>query len=300
MITCIGEILIDQFIDEKGNISNNIGGAPFNVAVSIARSGVNSSFVGAVGNDELGDFLIRNTKSLGLNNLEIKQLKEYQTTIAKVTLDNGERSFKFIRHLGADYHLSFPLPKFVYQSNIVHIGSLMLSENEGRDFIKKLIKELKKRKILISFDVNYREDIFKGEKDITGIFKEVIKDVDILKISEEEIDIFSKEYINSLTDKLVCISLGGKGSMYQYKDMKNIIPSIKVKPVDTTGAGDAFFGAVLSQIEQYHLNELNKEILDKAFKYANIVGALTTLGKGAIDPIPTKEEALNNISKETL
>lgn len=295
MITCIGEILIDRFQDENGT-SDNIGGAPFNVAIAIKRSGGKSSFYGAVGKDELGMFIKKETSKLGLDNLYVNELDNHPTTIALVTLNNGERSFKFIRDNAADYQLSFPLPSFIDESNIVHIGSLMLSEEIGREFVDKLIKYLKERNILISFDINYREDIFKGRKDIADIYKHVIDQIDILKISDEEIPIFGEEYINSLKNKLICLSLGSKGSEYRYNDMKGFVPSKKVKPVDTTGAGDAFFGGVLSQIDGYRLEELNKCILNDAFRFANGVGALTTLGKGAINQIPTKEEVIKFIN----
>ena len=295
MITCIGEILIDRFQDENG-ISDNVGGAPFNVAVAIKRSGGNSSFIGAVGKDELGLYIKKETSKLGLDNLYINELDNHPTTIALVTLNNGERSFKFIRDNAADYQLSFPLPSFIDESNVVHIGSLMLSEERGREFVDELIRYLKERHILISFDINYREDIFKGYSDIASIYKHVIDQIDILKISDEEISIFGEEYINSLKNKLICLSLGSKGSEYRLNDMRGSVPSKKVKPVDTTGAGDAFFGGVLSQIDGYRLEELNKCILNDAFRFANGVGALTTLGKGAISPIPTKEEVIRFIN----
>ena len=230
MITCIGEILIDQFRD-NGSISNNIGGAPFNVSVAIKRSGGSSSFVGAVGKDELGRYIKEETSKLGLDNLYIDELDNHPTTIALVTLDNGERSFKFIRDNAADYQLSFPLPDFVKESNIVHIGSLMISEEKGRNFVDELIKYLKERNILISFDINYREDIFKGCNDVRDIYKHVIDQIDILKISDEEISIFGEEYINSLKNKLICLSLGSKGSEYRLNDMVGFVPSKKVLDV---------------------------------------------------------------------
>lgn len=297
MITCIGEILIDRFIDENGAL-NAVGGAPFNVCVAVKRSGGHSSFVGSIGDDELGELIYNYANKMGLDNLYLNKYKEYKTTIAQVKLVNGERSFTFIRDNGADYHYSLPLPEFVYQSNIVHFGSLMLSEEIGRSFIKQMIKELKRRGVLISFDINYREDIFDAVDDVKNIYKEVIEEVDILKISDEELNIFVKDYIYSLKNKLICTSLGSKGSEYQYNSLKGFVPSYKVKPVDTTGAGDAFFGAVLSYIDGHKLEELDKEYLDEAFRFANAVGGLTTLGKGAIDPIPNKETVIEYLKSK--
>ena len=298
MVTCIGEILIDQFVEGDKAI-NAIGGAPFNVAASIKRSGGHSSFLGSIGEDKEGKLILEEASKLNLDNLYLNRFKEYKTTIAQVKLIDGERSFKFIRDNGADYHFNLPLPKEIYSSSIVHLGSLMLSEEVGRSFIKELIKELKKRHILISFDINYREDIFKGIPNVKDIYKEIIKDVDILKISEEEISIFGEDYISSLNDKLICLSLGNKGSSYRYNSLKGIVPSIKVKPIDTTGAGDAFFGAILANLDGHNLFELDKEYLIKIFGFANVVGALTTLGKGAINPIPYKEDVLEFIKTHT-
>ena len=96
--------------------------------------------------------------------------------------------------------------------------------------------------------------------------------------------------INLSQHALVCVSLGNKGSKYIYKGLTNKIPSIKVKPIDTTGAGDAFFAAILMNLDGVNSNEWNKELLDKIFKFANIAGALTTLKVGAIDSLPSSEE----------
>ena len=60
--------------------------------------------------------------------------------------------------------------------------------------------------------------------------------------------------------------------------------SIKVKPVDTTGAGDAFYGTVLALIDAKSAN------YEDILRRGNIAGALTTLKRGAIDAIPTSEE----------
>ena len=168
MITCIGEILIDQFVEGDKAI-NAIGGAPFNVAASIKRSGGHSSFLGSIGEDKEGKLILEEASKLNLDNLYLNRFKEYKTTIAQVKLIDGERSFKFIRDNGADYHFDLPFPKEIYSSSIVHLGSLMLSEEVGRSFIKELIKELKERNILISFDINYREDIFKGIPNVKDI-----------------------------------------------------------------------------------------------------------------------------------
>lgn len=289
MITCIGEILIDRFINES-NVIDKVGGAPLNVAVSIIRCGGQASFVGSVGNDELGDYILKKSQDYKLTNVSINKLEGYDTSIALVTLNKGERSFKFIRDNGADYHLPLPLPSFVFKSNIVHISSLMLCYEEGRNYIHKIIKILKKEGICISFDVNYRKDIFLNQKEAIEIYKDIINEIDILKISEEELILLGEDYINSLRNKLICISFSNEGSKYIYNDIEGYLSSFKVEVKDSTGAGDAFFGYILSSIDGKNLSNLKKEELDNIFLKANAVGALSVTKLGAIDSIPYKEE----------
>ncbi len=297
MIALIGEILVDMIGREVGGVfsyERRVGGAPFNVAISINKLGGKASFVGAVGNDLMGTFLIDYVKKSGLEHSYVAKILDRNTTMAFVNLDkNGERSFSFFRKHTADYALNYPLPSFVKEANIVHLGSLMLSEDGLLDFMLKVIDEAHSNGQYVSFDVNYRSDIFKDENEAINKYKKIIELVDIVKFSEDEVEIFSQDYLNSLSNKLLCISLGEKGSLYRYNSLTNQVPSYKVKPVDTTGAGDAFFGAILAQLDGLKLNELDKITLDKIFSIANITGSLNTLGYGAVDNLPTKEEVLS-------
>ena len=161
MILSIGEILTDNFIDESGKTTLP-GGAPFNVACNIKTFNGDVAFMGAIGNDEDGRLLEKFAKAK-LDNLYLEVLSNKSTSQAIVTLKDGERSFKFNRSTGADYCLSLSALKKIDLSEIkiVHIGSLMLSEKEGYDFFFEAIKYIKNNsKCLISFDVNYRDDIF--------------------------------------------------------------------------------------------------------------------------------------------
>lgn len=301
MVLCVGEILVDMIaVSDNGNISyqRKAGGAPFNVACAISKFGGKSSFVGSVGNDTVGSFLQAFIKKQNLTNYYLYQHQKRNTTLAFVDLDSdGERSFCFYRKNTADYILpKIPL-NMIDEATIVHIGSLMLSEAEGIEYAKELIKIAKEKGKLISFDVNYRTDIFPNTEYAINVYKEIIESSDIVKFSEDEVEIFTQTYIDTLKDKLLCISLGKNGSLYQYQNLKGIVSSIKVKPVDTTGAGDAFYAGILSNISEINKENWNEDVFRNAFLFGNICGALNTLGKGAIDNLPSKEEVLEVMSK---
>lgn len=302
MILCIGEILADMIGAVKdGSVwyERKAGGAPFNVACAAKKFGAEVKFAGSVGNDLIGDFLINFANAQKLDGVMIERDGNRNTTLAFVELDeNGERSFCFYRKNTADYNLPYISQARLAEANIVHIGSLMLSEKDGFEYAENIMKRARAQGKLISFDINYRTDIFKDKESAVRTYKEIIKYADIVKFSEDEVEVFTENYINSqLGDKLVCISMGGKGSKWQFKGKSNLVPSIKVKPVDTTGAGDAFYGGVLSQLDKIHSSLWTEEKLDEIFSFANVCGALNTLGRGAIDSLPEPEAITRAMGK---
>lgn len=291
MILCVGEILADMIGTEKDGsfyYERKAGGAPFNVACAAAKFGADTAFIGSVGDDLIGDFLIGFAKDNSKAKTYIQKTPDYNTTLAFVELSgNGERNFCFYRKNTADYRLP-KIPADVWkEADIVHVGSLMLSEKEGLAYALDLAKKAKEEGKTVSFDVNFRSDIFRDTPSAVREYKKVIALADIVKFSEDETGIFGADYIkNDLGEKLVCISLGGKGSMWRYRGNSEKVPSIAVKPIDTTGAGDAFYGGVLSVLERSGGKARDEKTLNEALKFGNVCGALNTLTRGAIDGLP--------------
>ena len=298
MILSIGEILLDIFVDGE-NKKVFPGGAPFNVACNIAHfNNDDVAFYGAVGNDDYGEFLMR-FASNNLSHPYIEVSKKYHTTEAIVTLVDGERSFRFNRDLGADYHLNIDTLKICDLSNvkIVHLGSLMLSKKEGRKFFDEAVKYFRQFKdIKISFDVNYRDDIFTGEEEAKKVFLEALTKVDIIKFTSEELELLTgkqdiKESLDELlSDKQIAVITLGKGGSVFYSKNKYIkVESHPMKPVDTTGAGDAFYSYFLYELDKGLAISDDSKIKEALFK-ANIVGGLATQKQGAVDVVPSNNE----------
>ena len=299
MLICVGEILVDIF--ENGKERNSLpGGAPFNVACNALLYTNKVSFIGTVGDDENGHMLIDVASKKGFTNPQIKVHKERYTSKAIVSLDNGERSFHFERDFGADYALDiddFDI-SLIKDEDIVHIGSLMLSFESGRSYYHSLIQKIRKySKAKISFDINYRDDIFPNPTFAKEVFLNALKEADILKFSEEEISLFSsqkdillalKEILNK--DQIAVVTLGSKGSLYYHDGHSVYVKSYPVKPVDTTGAGDAFYSYFLSSLVNHPDFIYDDEQIKYYLTRANIVGGLTTLKVGAIGSAPKEEE----------
>ncbi len=289
MILCVGEILVDKINDKMYP-----GGAPFNVSNQIKKLNGNVAFLGSVGNDLPGEFLLSFSQSQFGNNSYIEKL-EKDTTLAIVNIkENGDRTFKFHREDTADSYINIDLlNKLADSSSIIHFGSLPLSNKNTRNELIKIIDELKLKNKIISFDVNYRNDIF---SDIT-ILKDFSEKVDILKLSLDELELFTNIKIDSkdkllssikkisINNQLIVITLGKYGSCYYLNGLFNIINTVKVNAVDTTGAGDSFFGALLYKYNEYKIAQkaITKEILDEILYFSNICAALSTCSYGAID-----------------
>lgn len=291
MILVIGEILADMIgkdSDGKLDLAAYVGGAPFNVAVNAKQAGAKVGFIGRVGSDPLGAFLKRNAARANLDYLDVQTDPVRNTTIAFVTLTDGERDFAFLRNGTADYFIdvkNLDLNAFS-NLNVVHLGSLMLSESEGVVLANDIAEKAKAANKLLSFDVNFRTDLYQDFDAAKKAYAPFIEKADILKFSDDEILAFTGlSDINTAIDKvyrkdmLLLITMGAKGSKYVYNDLSGFILSDPVKPVDTTGAGDAFFGAVLANIDG---KKLNKQTIEAAVKAGNLSGANATQFFGAV------------------
>lgn len=311
-VYCVGELLIDFVAEKQGNdlskaniFTKKAGGAPANVACAISKLGGNSKFVGCVGNDPFGTFLLNVLED---NNVDISltQRSKTFTTLAFVSLaEDGERDFVFSR--GADKELVYNSNvKNDFKGNILHLGAATallggdLEKAYGRYFFDALTQD-----VFISFDPNFRGDLWKGDED--AFIKKCmtfIEKSDLCKFSLEEAQLLSgktdlTEACNVLHEvgaKVITVTLGGDGTLVSTSETKNTVPSIEVDPVDTTGAGDAFIGCLLQQIAT--LNDpreiiVNTDLLLKMVARANKAGAITTTNYGAIPSLPTRELIFN-------
>ena len=296
MVVVYGEILVDM-VKEKGNNSFNyfIGGAPFNVSYAISKVNKNVLFVGNVGNDLLGKFLKDEVKNYNLDNSYVYIDNNHNTTQAFVINDeNGERNFCFARKFCADYYIPASSLSLINKANIIHLGSLMLSTKAGLSFANKVINKAKDENKIISFDINYRDDIYNSKEEAIKIYKNIYKKCDIIKISNDELELLTNksDLLEALKDftnnnQKVFVTLGKDGSLLYFNNKVIKASTIKVNPIDTTGAGDAFYGTILGFIDKYGYDLFfnDEELIKECLKKANVQGAMATLKKGAISGV---------------
>lgn len=303
-ILCIGEALIDMICTDKGkslsegqNFLKKPGGAPTNVAAAIAALGGDVELSAKVGADPFGKHLVDVMKSSGVSTRWMISDPEHFTTLAFVSLmENGERDFYFNR--GADGRLSTEETDQINieDFSIIHFGSAtgFLPGPLQVAYSNMLERSLQKN-VFISFDPNYRHLLFQhDQKSFIDQSWRFLESSTFFKVSDEEAmlltgtkkveeaaDIFLKR-----TNSVFAITLGKEGTMLGHNNTTTIIPSIQVKPVDTTGAGDAFVGAVLYQLSNFKKEEIEQLQFDKwetIILNANKAGARTCEYMGAME-----------------
>lgn len=187
----IGEMVID-FIPgtEEASYIRNAGGAPANVACAVARNGLKAGMLCSLGDDDFGHFLADTLDAYDVKRLKDGFCEEAITTMAFVTLAaDGDRSFTFARKPGADMFLSEDDVKEddVKDAVIVHAGSCSLSASPEAEATVKALRLGAEYGKLVSFDVNYRNVMWKDDvAACTAKVFEILPYIDILKISEEE------------------------------------------------------------------------------------------------------------------
>jgi fructokinase len=303
-ILCIGEALIDMICTDKGsslsdgnNFLKKAGGAPTNVAAAIAALGGQVELAAKVGVDPFGKHLIEVMNEFGVSTKWMLQDENYFTTFAFVSLmENGERDFYFNR--GADGQLSrqeveaIDLDEF----SIIHFGSATgFLPGPLQAAYQALLQKALQKDIFISFDPNYRHLLFKHDTqtfiDQSWNFLDCCH---FFKVSDEEAMLITGaatlhdavDILLQKTDGIFAITLGKEGTMLGINNSTIIVPSIEVKPVDTTGAGDAFVGALLYQLSDKTLSQIKALSSEQWYRLvvnANKAGARTCEYMGAME-----------------
>ena len=303
-ILCIGEALIDMICTDKGkplsegeNFLKKPGGAPTNVAAAIAALGGDVELAAKVGKDPFGQHLIDVMDSFGVNTKWMLQDENYFTTFAFVSLmENGERDFYFNR--GADGQLNrgevdaIDLKEF----SIIHFGSATaFLPGPLQIAYQSLLQKSLQQGIFISFDPNYRSLLFQNDKqsfidqswnflDCCNFFK--VSDEEAMMLTGRSTVTDAANDFLSRSNSVFAITIGKDGAMLGVNGKIETIPGIKIKPIDTTGAGDAFVGAVLYQLEGRSLAEIRSMTLpdwEKIVSNGNKAGARTCEYMGAME-----------------
>ena len=307
-VTALGEILIDFTPCGKSEagqrvFEQNPGGAPANVLACLNKCGKKTAFIGKVGNDMHGQFLVDVLKDSGICTDGVVVDDNVFTTLAFVALsDSGERSFSFARKPGADTCLTQKELKeeIIRDSKVFHIGSLSLTAEPAKGTTFKALEIAKEAGCIISYDPNYRAPLWDSKEDAIKGMRSVLSYVDVMKISDEETalltDIVEPEgAAKKLVDmgvSIVAVTLGAEGALVCTKEGSLVVPGYKADMVDTTGAGDSFWGGFLKCLLESRKRPEDVSLQEATVfaRYGNAVASLCVEKRGAIPAMPSVEE----------
>lgn len=312
-VTALGELLIDftpSGVNGQGMslFAQNPGGAPANVLAMNNRLGGKTAFLGKVGDDEFGRFLERTLRDCGIDTAGLVLDGAAHTTLAFVHLsETGDRSFSFYRDKGADimFTAAEVNRKLIACADIFHFGAVSLTGEPCRSAVKAAAEYAASLGKIISYDPNYRPLLWPNEAEAALEMAWPLPLTDILKVSEEEMALLSGEtdlekgaaLLAERGPGIVLVSLGARGSFCfcadGCADGCAVLPAYDVNTVDTTGAGDAFLGAVHYRLRgktRAAVRGISKGELADIADFANAAGSLATTKKGAIPAMPTLAE----------
>ena len=307
-IVALGELLID--FTEAGKSSSgkklfeqNPGGAPANLLTVAAHMGYQTEFIGKVGADMHGDFLKKTLEEEGIGTRYLIQDESFFTTLAFVEIaENGERHFSFSRKPGADTQLRAEElnQQLLENCKIFHFGALSLTNEPSRTATIEAVKGAKAAGVLISYDPNYRESLWFDKQTAVSQMKSMIPYADIMKVSDEELVLLTgvEDYNKAVTQllelgpKLVAVTLGSDGVLLAREYKREKVEGFKVNAIDTTGAGDSFWGGFFSEYlkQEKSLEEFTWEEIKNCAVYGNATAALCVQRRGGIPAVPKKKE----------
>ncbi len=297
-IWVLGDAVVDLIPDSENHYLRCAGGAPANVAVGVARLGGDSAFIGRVGKDPLGEFMQQTLQAERVDTSYMILDPQQRTSTVVVGLNEGERSFTFMVNPSADQFLQVAdLPNF-QAGEWLHCCSIALINNPSREATFEAIRRIKAANGFFSFDPNLRESLWASFEEMKQVVMQAVALADVLKFSEEELTLLTDtqtldEAFKKITalypQKLIIITLGKDGALYHLNGKQDVIAGKAVKPVDTTGAGDAFVGGLLAGLSQT-ADWQKTDNLVRIIRQANACGALATTAKGAMSALPNQTQ----------
>lgn len=306
-VVCFGEALIDFLAEAPQHYLRYAGGAPANVAVAAARLGTPAAFVGMLSRDAFGDFLLQSFQAAGVSTECVERTDAANTALAFVSLDTGgERRFTFYRPPAADllFRPEHFKPGCFADTAVFHVCSNSLTETDIATTTLEGVRQARAAGALVSFDLNWRPSLWAAGVDARSRIWSVLREAEIVKLCASELaflagplgsqDAAYAEIWRGRTQWLL-ITDGAEPLIHLTRTSRGELPTFEVHALNTTGAGDAFVGGLLSALLHEKVDPQNLsgfladgERVRSALRYAAACGALAVTHHGAFEAMPSK------------
>ena len=269
------------------------GGKGANQAVAAARSGAQTAFVGAVGSDNEGQYMLEALKENDIDTSHINIDKYHGTGSAAITLDaNGQND---IMVYGGANQAMQPGEFGDLSELLAHTDFLIAQFETPQAVALDLFKQAKEQGVTTVLNPAPAHEIMPELLQYTDVIAPNETECALLtgiELTDEDSMLKSADYFRERGVKHLLITLGDRGVFYATPDDHGLVPAFKVKAVDTTAAGDTFIGALCSQLEKDLAN------VEDSLRYAQRASSLTVQRMGAMPSIPTGEDVKAALEQE--
>jgi 2-dehydro-3-deoxygluconokinase len=297
-IVSIGEPLIEFNRPKDGDGRTwlqGFGGDSQNVAIAAARQGASAGYLTNVGQDWMGDAFLELWRSEGVDSSKVGRHPTAPTGVSFVTHGPAGHKFDYLRKSSAASLLTpADVPKdYIAGARFLHVSAIGQAISEtARAACDTAIAAARAAGVRVSYDTNLRLRLWDLDTARSKIHATIpLCDVALPSLDDSQqltgltgADDIADFYLK-LGAPLVALKMGSEGALLALPGRRIRIPPHKVDALDATGAGDTFDGAFLTRL-------LEGDEPEAAARYANVAAALSTLGYGAVTPIPRREIVL--------
>jgi 2-dehydro-3-deoxygluconokinase len=289
-LICLGEAMVEfNQQPEDALYKAGFGGDTSNTAIAAARQGAKAGYVTAVGADRFGDLLIDLWRREEVDASEVKRDADAPTGIYFVTHSEAGHQFHYYRAGSAASRMTpkdLPLD-YLKGGKVLHVSAISQAISENAcETVFAAMDAAKKAGLEVCFDTNLRLKLWSLDRARDAI-DGAIRRADILRPALDDARTLTRiEDADAILDhflkqgpKLVVMTMGKDGVILATATARHRLAPHRIAAVDATGAGDTFNGSFLARLIA------GDAPLDAA-RYANAAAALSTMGYGAVAPIP--------------
>jgi 2-dehydro-3-deoxygluconokinase len=291
-VLALGEPMVEfnQTGERDGRLYlQGFGGDTSNFAISAARQGARAGCISALGDDAHGRMVRELWDREGVDHSHVKTDAEAFTAIYFVTHGPSGHQFSFMRAGSAASRMTpATLPRAaIERARVLHLSGISLAISPSSlDTCHAAIEIARTAGVKVSFDTNLRLKLWPIER-ARAVMTDVMRRCDICLPSIDDVAAITGltdpdaliDHCLSLGAKVVALKIGERGAIVADATQRHRVAPHPCKPIDATGAGDAFGGAFVARL-------VAGDDLLSAGRYAVVTAALSTEGFGAVDPIP--------------
>lgn len=304
-ILAIGETVVDLISVEESDslrapytFRKYLGGAPANVAASVAKLGGKAAVIAKIGSDPFGHFLKEELTRYGVCTDYLVMDPSVQTSVVFVSRTESTPDFEAFRD--GDFQLTpDEIPEeAIARAKVVQTSTWPLSREPSRSAVVKALRLASEQRKVVSLDPNYSPAIWPNPNEAKRFLAEIYHFVEFTKPSLDDAqrlfgELSPEEYVRAfqrLGPRLVVLTLGERGCLICEGESITRVPAFEVKATCSTGVGDAFWAGFL-------LSWLEGQPAIEAARFASAVAALKVITVGTTSPLPPKDQIYQRLAE---